>query len=117
MIHKPGYVDVSLKLIKLENNMLTQREFIKRYCDYATQSETLAKDEAAKANQTGVESDSAVAVEFRGAGWKILLKSVFDDLVEFGYLNEKAVKEKEDMNYTTFFWVLEGMARNLESNC
>lgn len=83
-------LDVSSKLIKLENSMLTQDEFLKRYHDYSTQSETEAKLEAAKVNNMfGIKNDSAIVVKFRGVGWALMLKSAFDALGEFGVEPDK----------------------------
>lgn len=54
---------------------MTQEEFIQKYHEYSTLNEAEAKAEAARVNEAGIENDEAIAVEFAGLGWCLMLKS------------------------------------------
>jgi len=58
-----------------QRNSMSQDEFIEKYHEYSTPNGNEAKAEAARVNETGIENDEALAVEFPGMGWCLMLKS------------------------------------------
>lgn len=71
---------------------MIQAEFLKKYHYFRSESEEIAREEAKRANEIGIENDEAVAVHFGRLGWGLMLRSAAEYAIKIGIIDDQVLK-------------------------